>query len=253
LFNFAERKTRKMSLLKHYNVPIIYEDNHLIAVNKPAGWLVQGDETGDIPVSEYVKEYIKKRYNKPGDVFLGIIHRLDRPVSGVVLFARTSKALTRMNKLFQDRMVEKRYVAVVEKRPEELEGKLVHYLSKDKDRNVTRAFESKRYKSAKRAELDYKYLGGLADHHLLQVNPTTGRSHQIRVQLSKMGTVIRGDKKYGAAHFNTDRGTIHLHSYQLSFIHPVKKEPVLIEADLPEKDQVWQMYSQLIPYGKTDF
>ncbi len=238
-----------MSLLQKYNIQIIYEDNHLIAVNKPAGWLVQGDETGDVPISEFVKEYIKKRYNKPGDVYLGIIHRLDRPVSGIVLFARTSKALVRMNKLFQDRMVDKQYVAVVEHRPQELEGTLVNYLSKDKDRNVTKAYTSQKYKSAKRSELHYKYLGGLADHHLLQVSPTTGRSHQIRVQLAKMGSVIKGDKKYGAAHFNTDRGTIHLHAYQLSFMHPVKKEQVIIEADLPEKDQVWQMYAELIPYA----
>lgn len=237
-----------MDLFNEYNLQIIYEDNHLIAVNKPAGWLVQGDETGDVPLSEFVKEYIKRRYNKPGDVFLGIIHRLDRPVSGVVLFARTSKALTRMNKLFQDRMVEKRYVAIVEHLPEELEGKLVHYLSKDKDRNITKAFNKQKYKSAKRAELHYNYLGGLADHHLLNINPITGRPHQIRVQLAQMGCSIKGDKKYGAVHFNADRGMIHLHSYQLSFVHPVKKEPILIEAELPEKDQVWQMYRQLMPY-----
>lgn len=237
-----------MNIFERHNIQIVYEDNHLIAVNKPAGWLVQGDETGDTPISEFVKEYIKQRYNKPGDVYLGIIHRLDRPVSGIVLFARTSKALTRMNKQFKDRMVVKKYVAVVERRPEELAGELIHYLSKDRERNVTKAFNKQKYKTAKKSLLTYNYLGGLADHHLLDVIPTTGRSHQIRVQLSRIGCNIKGDKKYGASHFNTDKGVINLHAYQLEFTHPVKKEPVLIEAELPEKDQIWQMYRQLIPY-----
>lgn len=234
-----------MSVFKKYSIQVIYEDNHLIAINKPAGWLVQGDETGDMPLTEFVKDYIKRRYNKPGDVFLGVIHRLDRPVSGVVVYARTSKGLTRMNKLFQDRMVQKEYVAVVENRPKELEGTLVHYLSKNKERNITNAFNKQRYKNTKRSELSYKYIGGLADHHLLQINPITGRSHQIRVQLSKIGCHIKGDKKYGATKFNTDTGVIHLHSNKLSFIHPIKKEPVVIEADVPEKDQIWQMYAHI--------
>lgn len=237
-----------MNLLAQYPIQVIYEDNHLIAVNKPCGWLVQGDQTGDLPLSEWVKAYIKQRYNKPGDVFLGIIHRLDRPVSGVVVFARTSKALQRMNTLFQQRDVHKKYVAIVENRPEELEGQLIHYLSKDEQRNTTKAFSKQRYASAKKSVLNYSYLGGLSDHHLLDVEPITGRSHQIRAQLAKMGSSIRGDKKYGAKHFNTDRGSIHLHAYQLQFIHPVKKEQVCIEAMLPEKDQVWTMYKDLIPY-----
>lgn len=235
-----------MNIFKEHNIQVIYEDNHLIAINKPAGWLVQGDETGDLPLTEFVKDYIKRRYNKPGDVFLGVIHRLDRPVSGVVVFARTSKALTRMNKLFQDRQVQKEYLAVVEKRPEELNGTLVHYLWKDKDRNVTTVFNKQKYKNAKRCELHYKYLGGLADHHILGITPITGRSHQIRAQLAKIGCNIRGDKKYGAKKFNADPGTINLHSNRLSFIHPVKKEPIVIEAVLPERDQVWQMYAPLV-------
>ncbi len=235
-----------MNIFKKHNIKVIHEDNHLIAINKPAGWLVQGDETGDMPLSEFVKDYIKKRYNKPGDVFLGIIHRLDRPVSGVVVYARTSKALSRMNKLFQDRMVQKEYVAVVEHRPEELQGTLIHYLSKDKDRNITTAFNKQRYKSTKRCELHYEYLGGLADHHILGIKPITGRSHQIRVQLAKMGCSIRGDKKYGASKFNNDPGTINLHSHRLSFIHPVKNTPVVIEAEVPEKDQIWQMYAHIV-------
>ena len=235
-----------MNIFKKHSIQVIYEDNHLIAINKPAGWLVQGDETGDLPLTEFVKDYIKKRYNKPGDVFLGVIHRLDRPVSGVVVYARTSKALTRMNKLFQDRQVQKEYVAIVHNRPQELEDTLVHYLSKDKDRNVTTAFNKQKYKSTKRSELSYKYLGGLADHHLLGISPITGRSHQIRVQLAKIGSPIKGDKKYGAKEFNTDPGTINLHAHRLSFIHPVKNEPVVINAPVPEKEQVWQMYAHIV-------
>lgn len=235
-----------MNIFRKHNIQVIYEDNHLIAINKPAGWLVQGDETGDLPLTEFAKDYIKRRYNKPGDVFLGVIHRLDRPVSGVVVYARTSKALTRMNKLFQDRQVQKEYVAVVENRPIELEGTLVHYLSKDKKRNVTNAYNKQKYKSTKRSELSYKYIGGLADHHLLGILPITGRSHQIRVQLARIGCHIRGDKKYGASKFNADPGTINLHSNRLSFIHPVKNEPISIEAPLPEKDQVWQMYAHIV-------
>jgi 23S rRNA pseudouridine1911/1915/1917 synthase len=235
-----------MNIFRKHNIQVIYEDNHLIAINKPGGWLVQGDETGDMPLTEFVKDYIKRRYNKPGDVFLGVIHRLDRPVSGVIVYARTSKALTRMNKLFEDRQVQKEYVAVVERRPVELEDTLVHYLSKDPERNVTHAFNKQKYKSAKRSELSYKYMGGLADHHLLQILPITGRSHQIRVQLARIGCKIRGDKKYGATKFNTDPGTIHLHANKLSFIHPVKNEPIEITANLPEKDQVWQMYAHIV-------
>lgn len=229
-----------------FNIQVIYEDNHLIAVNKPAGFLVQGDETGDTPLSEYVKDYIKKRYNKPGDVFLGVIHRLDRPVSGVVVYARTSKALTRMNQLFQDRLMKKEYVAIVDKRPEELEGTLVHFLSKDKEKNITTAFNKQKYASTKRSELHYKYLGGLAEHHLLSVNPVTGRPHQIRVQLAKIGCHIHGDKKYGALSTNVDEGLIHLHAYRLSFVHPIKNEPVVIEASVPHKDQIWQMYAHIV-------
>lgn len=235
-----------MNIFKKHPIQVIYEDNHLIAVNKPSGWLVQGDETGDLPLTEFVKDYIKRRYNKPGAVFLGVIHRLDRPVSGVVVYARTSKALSRMNKLFQDRQVKKEYLAIVERRPEELEATLVHYLSKDKERNITHVYNKQKYKSAKRSELHYRYLGGLSDHHLLGIDPMTGRSHQIRSQLARIGCPIRGDKKYGASHFNTDPGSIHLHSSALSFVHPVKKEPVRIVATVPEKDQVWQMYAPLI-------
>lgn len=217
------------------NIKIIYEDNHLIAVNKPAGWLVQGDETGDLPLSEWVKKYIKLRYKKPGAVYLGVIHRLDRPVSGAVVFARTSKALTRMNKLFQDRAVKKTYLAMTRVRPEPLAGHLTHYILKDRDRNVAKAYDKvgNRTKAAKKSDLDYEMISEIDGHHLLKVNPLTGRPHQIRVQLASMGCSIKGDLKYGFKHPNHD-GSICLHCLELSFIHPVKKEPVLIQAELPD-------------------
>ena len=197
---------------------VLYEDNHLIAVFKPGGWLVQGDATGDKPLSDYVKEYIKVRYKKSGDVFLGVIHRLDRPVSGLVIFARTSKALTRMNEMFKERAVKKTYFAIVGERPKEIEGHLSHYLVKDKEKNRAKAFMSKRTKDAKKSDLDYKLLASIANHHLLEVKPLTGRPHQIRVQLAKINCSIRGDLKYGSLHRNRDR-SIHLHSYKLEFIH----------------------------------
>jgi 23S rRNA pseudouridine1911/1915/1917 synthase len=221
---------------------IIYEDNHLIAVNKPAGWLVQGDITGDKPISDEVKAYIKERYKKPGDVYLGLIHRLDRPVSGVVIFARTSKALTRMNKLFQDREMKKKYWAITAVRPDPLEGHLTHYLLKDTTVNKTKAFDrlSNKAKNAKKSELDYFLKAGLAGHHLLEINPLTGRPHQIRAQLAKIGCPIRGDLKYGYDEPNKN-GSIHLHCREMSFIHPVKKEPVTIRAEVP-KDQIWRLF-----------
>lgn len=224
---------------------VLYEDNHLIAVNKPAGWLVQGDITGDPTLGDVVKQYIKVRYNKPGDVFLGTIHRIDRPVSGVVIFARTTKGLQRMNKLFQERKVQKTYRAIVVERPKELSGKLSHYILKDKERNISKAYtrKDKGGKDAKLGELEYRFLGSIANHHLLEVKPLTGRPHQIRVQLAKMGCPIRGDKKYGAPVWNIDR-FIHLHSYSLEFIHPVKKEPVTIIADVPD-EQIWDKFRGL--------
>ncbi len=224
------------------NFQVLYEDNHLIAVNKPPGVLVQGDETGDTPLSEYVKRYIKLQYDKPGEVFLGVIHRLDRPVSGVVVFARTSKALERMNKLFHDRMVEKTYWAVTSRRPDPLKGHLVDYLIKDASKNLAKALDrpSNRNKDAKRAELDYELIMQVGDNCLLEVHPLTGRPHQIRVQLAKIGCPIRGDVKYGfpAPHPN---GSILLHCRELSFEHPVKKEQVTITADPPD-DQVWRLF-----------
>lgn len=229
-----------------YQIEILYEDNHLIAVNKPAGWLVQGDETGDKPLSEFVKDYIKKKYDKPGDVFLGVVHRLDRPVSGVCIFARTSKGLERMNKLFREREVQKTYLAVVNERPNPHQGKLVDYLIKDRERNRAKALErpSRRHKDAKQAELSYELVGEVGRNYLVKVQPKTGRPHQIRVQLSNFGYPIMDDMKYGAARHKTD-GSIFLHSYQLEFVHPVKKEPICIKADLPPK-QIWALFEDVL-------
>ena len=224
------------------SIQVLYEDNHLIAVNKPARMLVQGDKTGDSTIGDWVKRYIKDRYNKPGDVFLGVIHRIDRPVSGVVIFARTSKALTRMNELFRERSIKKTYWAITQTELPDLEGSLTHFLLKDTTKNKTKAYDrlSNRAAKAKKAELDYKLIGKVANHNLYEISLKTGRPHQIRVQLSKMGSPIRGDVKYGAEKGNED-GSIHLHSRSLSFIHPVKKEPVYIEADAPD-EQVWRTF-----------
>ena len=229
--------------MKHLeNLKIIYEDNHLIAVNKPAGYLVQGDKTGDLPLVEIVKTYIKLRYKKPGDVFLGLIHRIDRPVSGVVIFARTSKALIRMNELFQKRKIEKKYWAVTKQRPEPISGEIRHYLLKDRTKNKTRAFDriGKKTAKAKLSYLTYQLIGEVEGNHLVEILPQTGRPHQIRVQLAQINCPIIGDIKYGYKKANPD-GSIHLHSRELNFIHPVKKEAVKIVAEIPQ-GQIWDKF-----------
>lgn len=225
-----------------HTLQIIYEDNHLIAINKTAGELVQGDDTGDQPLSEAVKLYIKDRYNKPGDVFLGVIHRLDRPVSGAVVFARTSKALERMNKLFQDRKIEKTYWAIVNQRPDPLNGRLTHYLQKEKTKNVVKVFDflSNRAKDAKESILDYDLIAEIGNQHLLEVKPLTGRPHQIRAQLARIGCSIKGDVKYGSPKANED-GSICLHCRKLAFEHPVTKLRVEISATPPE-NTYWRVF-----------
>jgi 23S rRNA pseudouridine1911/1915/1917 synthase len=225
---------------QHFQV--VYEDNHLIIVNKSSGVLVQGDETGDKPLLDMVKEYIKEQYGKPGDVFLGTVHRIDRPVSGLVVFARTSKALERMNELFRRRDVHKTYWAVVKQRPAELKGKLIHWLIKDEKRNVTTAYDDE-VEHGFKSELTYQVLGKLNDHYLLEVNPITGRPHQIRAQLAKINSPIRGDIKYGFSKPNPD-ASINLHARKLYFTHPVKKEPVICVAGLPE-NPFWEQFLTL--------
>lgn len=218
---------------------ILYEDNHLIAINKRAGDIVQVDDTNDEPLEEMVKKYLVAKYNKPNTAFLGVAHRLDRPVSGVILFTKTSKALERMNAVFKNREIRKTYFAVVRKKPAQLEGNLVHYLIKNPSKNVVTAYD-KEVPGSQRSELNYKLIGELDGYYLLQVNPITGRSHQIRVQLSTLNCPIVGDNKYGYPR-GSRKGSICLHARQLEFLHPVKKEPVKIFARLPV-DGFWERF-----------
>jgi 23S rRNA pseudouridine1911/1915/1917 synthase len=224
---------------KAKNFSVVYEDNHIIIVNKRTGLLVQGDSTGDITLTDLVKDYIKEKYNKPGDVFLHPVHRLDRPVSGLVVFGRTSKGLERMSELFRKREIQKTYWAVVRKKPKENEGKLTHYLIKDENRNTTAAYDHP-IEGSQKAELSYKILGKLNLHYLLEINPTTGRPHQIRVQLAAMGCPIRGDLKYGYENPNPDAG-INLHARRLYFVHPIKKTGIVCRASLP-LIQFWEEF-----------
>ena len=221
---------------------ILYEDNHLLIVNKPAGLLVQSDQTGDVPLVDLGKAYIKEKYVKPGDVFLGVVHRLDRPVSGVVVLARTSKALARMNALFQARDVEKTYWALVGQAPPTDADTLTHWLTKNPQKNKAKA-RTQAGADSKRAELSYRLLLQSKDSFLLEVKPSTGRPHQIRVQLAAIGCPIRGDLKYGFAKPNPD-ASISLHARTLSFIHPVKKTPLRLSAPLPD-EAGWQAFASL--------
>ena len=215
---------------------VLYEDNHIIAVNKKAGDLVQGDKTGDKPLGEFVKAHLREKYNKPGNIFCGVIHRLDRPVSGLVLFAKTSKALARMNALFREKTIQKTYWAIVENPPLKSEDRLEHYLIKNQQKNKSRAYV-KPYEGALNSVLDYTILKKLDRYTLLQVKPITGRHHQIRVQLSTIGSIIKGDLKYGAKRSNKD-ASISLHAREINFIHPIKKEEITITAPAP-KDAIW--------------
>ena len=221
---------------------ILYEDNHLIAVNKRVSDLVQGDRTGDISLDHLVRSYIKEKYHKSGNVFLGVIHRLDRPVSGVVLFARTGKALVRMNDQFRDRRMVKKYWAVVREQPPEEEGHLVHYLVRNRKMNKSFAY-TKEVKDSKKAELLYRIAGRSHNYWFLEITLLTGRHHQIRAQLAAVGCPIRGDLKYGYPRSDPDGG-IHLHARELVFSHPVKKEEVRLIAD-PPADVLWEVFLSL--------
>mgnify|MGYP001251773667 FL=1 len=215
---------------------VLYEDNHLIAVKKNAGDIVQSDQTGDKTLAEEVKSYIKRKYKKPGEVFLGIIHRLDRPVGGVVVFARTSKALSRMNALFREKKMAKTYWAIVEEKPPFENGELVNWLKKNQEKNRSRAYDLE-VKESKKAELTYRLLGRSRHYYYLEIQPKTGRHHQIRIQLAHLGCKIKGDVKYGAKRTNKD-GSIHLLARSLAFTHPIKKEKIIIRAN-PPIDPLW--------------
>lgn len=218
------------------NLQVLYEDNHVIIVNKRPGDIVQGDKTGDVPLSEVVKEYIKVKYDKPGAVYLGVVHRLDRPTSGIVLFARTSKALPRLNQLFKDKEAKKTYWAVVKNMPPEHEATLTHFLKRNPKQNRSYA-HLKEVPESKKAILDYRILKKLDNYHLLEIDLHTGRHHQIRSQLSFIGSPIKGDLKYGFDRSNKD-ASIHLHARKLSFTHPVSREQIEVIAP-PPQDPVW--------------
>jgi 23S rRNA pseudouridine1911/1915/1917 synthase len=218
------------------NLQILHEDNHLIVVNKRVGDIVQGDKTGDKPLSEIVKEYIKEKYNKPGEVFLGVVHRLDRPTTGIIVFARTSKALSRMNELFSNRETQKTYWAIVKNRPATSPSKLVHYLKRNEKNNTSKA-HSKEVPDSKLASLEYQIIKELNNYTALEIQLHTGRHHQIRAQLSAIGSPIKGDLKYGFDRSNPNGG-IHLHARKLSFTHPVSKEVITILAPTPD-DVIW--------------
>lgn len=216
---------------------VIYEDNHIIVVNKESGEIVQGDKTGDTPLSDCVKDYLKRKYQKPGNVFLGVVHRLDRPVSGLVVFAKTSKALSRLNEMFRKGEVHKTYWAIVKNAPKEPSGRLTHWICRNEKLNKSYAYNSEVIGS-KKAVLDYRLLASGDNYHILEIRLLTGRHHQIRCQLSAMGSPIRGDLKYGAQRSNPD-GSISLLSRHVEFVHPVSKELVSLDAPLP-KDNLWQ-------------
>jgi len=218
------------------NLEILFEDNHLLIVNKKSGDIVQGDKTGDKPLSDVVKEYIKEKYNKPGEVFLGVVHRLDRPTSGVIIFARTSKALERLNKMLRERTISKTYWAVVKNTPLKEKDSLIHFLKKNPKNNKSTVF-TKETDASKKAILHYSVIKKLDNYSLLEIDLETGRHHQIRAQLAYIGSPIKGDLKYGASRSNKD-GSIHLHARKISFTHPVSKENILFLAPIPN-ETIW--------------
>ncbi|SFI83972.1 RluA family pseudouridine synthase [Myroides guanonis] len=220
------------------NLQVLYEDNHIIVINKRVGDLVQGDQTKDAPLSEIIKEYLKEKYNKPGAVYLGVVHRLDRPTSGIVLFAKTSKALTRLNESFKNRETKKTYWAVVKNTPEEISATLTHYLVRNPKNNTSKA-HIKEVPQSKKGVLSYTVLKRLNTYSVLEIDLFTGRHHQIRAQLTAIGSPIKGDLKYGFDRSNPDGG-IHLHARTLTFTHPVTKEIIKLVAPTPD-DVIWNL------------
>lgn len=222
---------------------VVYEDNHIIIINKASGEIVQGDKSGDTPLADLVKDYIKRKYNKPGNVFLGVVHRLDRPVSGLVVFARTSKALTRLNDMFRNGDIHKTYWAITRNRPPEEEATLTHWITRNTQQNKSYAADRERPNS-KKATLRYRLIGCTDNYYLLEVQLMTGRHHQIRCQLAHIGCPIKGDLKYGAQRSNPD-GSICLHARRVEFVHPVTKQTVVAEAPLPTLPP-WNAFSSNI-------
>jgi 23S rRNA pseudouridine1911/1915/1917 synthase len=234
-----------MSNIQHptSNIEVLHEDNHTIVINKRSSDIVQGDKTGDEPLVDKVKKYIKEKYNKPGNVFCGVVHRLDRPTSGVILFARTSKALPRLNEQFREKTTRKVYWAVVENMPENKTGKLVHFLKKNEKQNKSYASKTET-EGSKKAILNYTWKLSSDKYHLLEIELETGRHHQIRCQLATMGCIIKGDLKYGAKRSNKD-GSIHLHARELEFTHPTTKEQIKVTAPVP-KEPLWEFFEGTI-------
>ena len=222
------------------NLLVLYEDNHIIVINKRPGDIVQGDKTGDVPLNEIVKQYVKKKYNKPGKVFLGVVHRIDRPTSGVVVFARTSKALSRLNKLFSQKLAKKTYWAIVKNKPNKEQGTLEHWLLRNTKQNKSYA-HIKEVSNSKKAILDYQILKKLNNYYLLEIDLKTGRHHQIRAQLAAINCPIKGDLKYGFDRSNKN-GSIHLHARSIEFLHPVGKKPISLTAPAVE-DPIWDACS----------
>jgi 23S rRNA pseudouridine1911/1915/1917 synthase len=231
-----------MTLHPDKQMRVLYEDNHLIIVNKAPSEIVQGDKTGDKPLSEIIKEYLKEKYNKPGNVFCGVTHRLDRPTSGVVVFAKTSKALARLNDMFRNGEVDKTYWAVVKKRPEKDEDRLIHYLIKNEKNNKSTAYDSEK-PHTKKAVLHYRLISASQNYFLLEIDLETGRHHQIRCQLARIGSPIKGDLKYDAERSNPD-GSISLHARTISFIHPVSKEKIEVTAP-PPAENLWHAFQAI--------
>lgn len=223
---------------------VVYEDNHIIIVNKTASEIVQGDKTGDVPLSETVKQYLKEKYHKPGNVFIGVTHRLDRPVSGLVVFAKTSKALSRLNEMFKNSEVKKTYWAIVKQTPAETEGELVNYLVRNEKQNKSYAYDTEK-PGSKKAILHYRLIARSDNYCLLEVDLKTGRHHQIRCQLAKMGCPIKGDLKYGFPRSNPD-GSICLHARRVRFVHPVSKEQIDVVAPVPS-DNLWRSFEERDP------
>lgn len=222
---------------------VVYEDNHIIIVYKESGEIVQGDKTGDVPLSETVKDYIKTKYHKPGNVFLGVVHRLDRPVSGLVIFARTSKAITRLNAMFKDGDIHKTYWAITKNAPAIPEATLTHWLTRNEKQNKSYAYD-REVPNSKKARLAYRVIGHTDHYNLLEVHLMTGRHHQIRCQLAHMGCPIKGDLKYGAKRSNPD-GSISLLSHSVEFVHPVSHELIHLDSPLPD-DPLWHGIAETV-------